>query len=107
MEIAERIDYLVKELCHGNGKEFAATAGLNYTSLSKWRHKERKPTYAGLEKILAAYPEVRREWLVDGKGKPFLGERIAPKTAEKRIVERLEALEKKLDDLLAMMSKFR
>lgn len=107
MEISERIDYLVRELCHDNGKVFAERLGIQESSVSKWRHGAREPRYATLEKILSEYPEVRREWLIDGKGKPFLGRRVIKRTSDAKIAERLAALEKKMDEVLAELAKFR
>ena len=104
MEIADRIDYLVKELAHDNARLFAKKAGVPESSVSKWRRGEREPKSASMEKILAAYPEVRREWLVHGKGKPILGEKVPE---DSRIVARLDALEKKMDAVLALLEKYR
>jgi hypothetical protein len=106
MEIAERIDYLVKELTCDNGRAFALKVGMPDSSVSKWRNGSRKPSRMAMEKILAAYPEVRREWLVDGKGQPFVGKRI-PKDITRELMERVDALGKKMDRILDMMEKFR
>lgn len=107
MTMAERVDYLVRELACDNAAAFAEKCGVPGTSLSKWRHGARTPSRTAVEKILAAYPEVRREWLAEGKGKPFLGTKIVPKAAEGRIMDRLDALEKKLEEVLSIVSRYR
>jgi len=106
MEIAERIDYLVNELTYNNGRAFAGKTGLPESSVSKWRKGVRHPSREAMEKILAAFPEVRREWLVDGNGQPFVGKRI-PKDITRELMERVDALGKKMDRILDMMEKFR
>ena len=106
MEIAERIDYLVKELAGDNARAFADKVGVPSTSVSKWRRGARVPGRAVLDKILATYPEVRREWLLEGKGRPLMGKRI-PKDVAQELMERLDALGKKMDRILDMMEKFR
>lgn len=107
MTMAERVDYLVRELACDNAAAFAEKCGVPVTSLSKWRHGARTPSRTAVENILAAYPEVRREWLAEGNGKPFLGTRIVPNAAEKRIMDRIEALEKKLDEVIEVVSRYR
>jgi len=105
MNIAERIDYLVKELAYDNGKLFSEKVGIPITSVSKWRHGARIPRRDVLEKILAAYPEVRREWLFEGKGAPLLKKRRVEMSADTymAIEKRLDGLERQIEDLLRMM----
>lgn len=106
MEIAERIDYLVNELTYNNGRAFALKIKMPDSSVSKWRNGSRKPSRMAMEKILAAYPEVRREWLIDGKGQPFVGRRV-PKDMTRELLDRVESLDEKVSRILEMMEKFR
>lgn len=105
MGIAERIDYLVKELAGDNARVFAQKIGVQATSVSKWRNGVRKPNRAAMDKILATYPEVRREWLIDGNGKPFTGRRI-PKDIASEIMERLDKIEETAKKIVSMLEKF-
>lgn len=105
MEIAERIDYLVKELAGDNGREFAKRTGMPESSVSKWRNGVRKPNRAAMDKILASYPEIRREWLIDGNGRPFTGRRI-PKDIASEIMERLDKIEETAEKIVSMLEKF-
>ena len=108
MTPAERIDFLVKELAYDNAKAFAAKCGIPIFSLSKWRHGERVPSIASLEKILQAYPEVRRDWLLYEKGKPMLGVPVRGETKELReIKERVENLEKMVVEMRKELEKWR
>ena len=100
----ERIDYLIKELASNNAKYFAQKCGINVTSMSKVRKGSLGITRY-VDRILSAYPEVRREWLVEGKGKPFLGEKVRTRSSDEKILKRLDALEKKMDELIAMVEE--
>ena len=107
MKISERIDHLVDILCHRNGKEFAKQAELSYTSLSMWRQNDRKPPYDALERILKAYPEVRREWLIEGKGKPLVTKRTRKRSTDEEIMKRLDEMDRRLDEVLSILQKYR
>ena len=104
MDTAQRIDFLVKALAFDNAKLFAEKVGVPPTSVSKWRHGARNPSYGMLERILAAYPEVRPEWLHDGKGMPMARRgtgRVDVGLAD--LQRRLGELERKMDEMIAMM----
>ena len=103
MGISERIDYLVKELAGDNGREFAKRTGMPESSVSKIRNGRRQAGHMTTDKILSAYPEVRREWLINGSGSPF-NENRRPTNAD--ILRRVESLEKDMEKLKSMMEKF-
>lgn len=108
MTPAERIDYLVKALAFDNGKAFAEKCGFPATSLSKWRNGARKPGRTVMEKILAAYPAVRREWLLEEIGDPIDGAKVELSASEAvEVAARLDRLEKKMDEVVAMLRRIR
>lgn len=72
MTPSERIDYLVNILAGNNAQTFADRTGIAKSKLSDLRHKSdgiKHATYYG--RILAAYPQVNREWLYYGEGRPL------------------------------------
>ena len=99
MTEAERIDHLVKVVAGNNARQFAETAGIRPESLSRARSGKNRPsTY--FERILAAYPDVSREWLYEGVGEPLKS------TAEKgEVVVRLEALEREVARLARLIEE--
>lgn len=108
MTTPERIDYLVKTLAFDSGKVFAQKCGVPETSLSKWRNGARTPSHAALEKILATYPSVRREWLYDGTGDPVETHRIQLTPGEAAdVAARLERLEKMIGDVVEILRDIR
>lgn len=104
MTIAERIDYLVRELAYDNAKVFASRCGLPITSLSKWRHGDRVPRLENLDKMVEAYPEIRSQWLFYGKGQPFWG---VPTNTAVELKERVEKLEKMVGEMMRELEKYR
>ena len=106
MTAPERIDYLIKELASNNAKYFAQKCEINVTSMSKVR-KGLLGISRYVDRIVTAYPEVRREWLVDGKGKPFLGEKVRTRSSDAKILRRLDKLEAKMDEIMAILEKYR
>lgn len=69
MNEAERIDYLIKTLEGNNARAFADKAGIRTDTLSRARNGRVRPSIL-YTRILAAYPDVRKEWLVNGEGEP-------------------------------------
>lgn len=102
--LAERIDLVIREMESDNAKAFSEKTGINVFSLSKWRHGERVPNRKHLDKILRAYPMIQEEWMIEGKGKPFIGKRAIATNEE--ILERLDSLDKKLDDIMSVLAQY-
>lgn len=97
MTEAERIDHLVKVVAGNNARRFAEKTGIRPESLSRARNGRNRPsTY--FERILAAYPDVSREWLYEGVGDPLKS------TAERsEVLVRLEALEREVARLARLI----
>lgn len=102
MNESQRIDYLIKLLAGNNARVFANMTGIRTDSLSRIRNGKGKPSLY-FEKILAAYPEVERDWLYYGKGEALRGEK-----EKGEILAKLESLERevaRLADLLESVAK--
>lgn len=69
MTESERLDYLIKVLSGNNARNFALKAGIRPDSLSRVRNGKGNPSFY-FERILAAFPDVEREWLYTGVGSP-------------------------------------
>ena len=67
MNDSEKLEYLIKHLEGGNMKAFSRKTGITYTTLSRIRSGEFRIA-SRTEKILEAYPEINRNWLLTGKG---------------------------------------
>ena len=103
MNDQERIDYLILALTANNAKEFARRVGIGTPTLSRLRHGERQlRNYHA--KILAAFPQVNEDWLLRGEGEP-IKKREEPNY--RALITRLGRLEKKVDELIALMEKCR
>lgn len=69
MSEADRIRHIIKSLEGGVAAAFAKKIGVSLPTVSKMQNGKigiRKH----IEKILKAYPNVRREWLMTGEGYP-------------------------------------
>jgi hypothetical protein len=76
--VNERINQMVEYFHKGNKSAFAKAAGISNQSLGEIvGARQSAPSFAALQKIIAAFPEVRIEWLVMGRG-----EMLPPKPAE-------------------------
>jgi hypothetical protein len=63
--IASMVDYFHK----GNKSAFSKTVGISNQSLGEIvGTRQSAPSFAALQKILSAFPQVRAEWLVLGHG---------------------------------------
>lgn len=69
MTESKRIDYLIEVLESGNGAKFGERIGAHKTSISAMR-KGTRGIRLWVDKIIRAYPNVRREWLTTGEGYP-------------------------------------
>lgn len=102
MTESERVDYLIKVLCGNNARNFALKAGIRPDSLSRVRNGKGTPSFY-FERILAAFPDVEREWLYTGAGVPLIRER-----EKGEILAKLDALEKevkRLNEMVARLAK--
>lgn len=76
--VNERVNQMVEHFHKGNKSAFAKAAGISNQSLGEIvGARQSAPSFAALQKILNAFPEVRIEWLVMGKG-----EMLLPKSAQ-------------------------
>ena len=69
MTEAERIEFIIQVLESGNGSAFGKKIGVSPATASKMR-KGQIGFRLNKEGILAAYPQIRREWLETGEGYP-------------------------------------
>lgn len=102
MTDSERVDYLIKVLAGNNARDFAVKAGIRPDSLSRVRNGKGTPSFY-FERILAAFPDVEREWLYTGVGVPLKWER-----EKGEILAKLDALEnevKRLNEMVARLAK--
>lgn len=98
----ERLDYLIKVLSGNNARAFALKAGIRPDVLSRVRHGKGTPSFY-FERVLAAFPEVSRDWLYSGEGEPLLAEK-----EKSEVVARLESLEnevRKLRELIMEIAR--
>lgn len=66
---SERIEFIIQTLESGNGAAFGKKIGVSPATVSKMR-KGQVGFRLNKEGILAAYPNIRREWLETGEGYP-------------------------------------
>lgn len=67
--VSERIAQMVEYFRKGNKSAFAKAVGISNQSLGEIvGSRQSAPSFAALQKILLAFPEVRIEWLVLGQG---------------------------------------
>lgn len=67
--VSERIAQMVEHYAKGNKSAFAKAVGISNQSLGEIvGSRKSAPSFAALQKICIAFPEVRMEWLVMGKG---------------------------------------
>lgn len=94
-----RIDTLIKILEGDNAKAFSTMTGIPESSICRIRKGSGKPA-AYFERILSAYPQVRRVWLYTGDGEP---------TKEKRdkgeLLLKMESLEREVRRLSGLVDE--
>lgn len=70
--ITERFNYLIKFFAFGEVKPFARTIDIPYSTLHRQlKNQDDKLLLKIAPNVMLAYPSVRREWLLAGKGEPF------------------------------------
>ena len=70
-DIGQRINELIFRL-NKNQSSFAKSIGVTQTAVYSTVHGKTKPRYEFMESILLAYPNISKEWLMEGKGEMFL-----------------------------------
>lgn len=98
MTPAERISFLVSYLEKGNATAFAEKCGIHPAALSRIRNdKYPAKTYYG--RILTTYPEIRKSWLLEGEGEPFLVK------SDDSILSEIKALRREVARLSELIEK--
>lgn len=103
MTETERIDILVDRLAGGNAARFARSCDIRPDSLCKIRKGQGNPR-SYFPRILSAHPEVRREFLEEGKGYPLTTDKASIESRLDDIEKRLSALEKLGDKIFGFLS---
>jgi hypothetical protein len=70
-DIGQRINELIFRL-NKNQSSFAKSIGVTQTAVYSTVHGKTKPRYEFIESILLAYPNINKEWLMEGKGEMFV-----------------------------------
>ena len=99
MTPSERIDYLIKTLEGDNASAFARRIGARKDTMSRARNGLIRPAVL-YKKILEGYPQVRRAWLVDGRGEPMYEDQ-----EKGEVLMKVEALEKEVRALRRAIEK--
>ena len=60
---------------------FAETLGIQRSGVTHLLEGRNKPSFAFIQKMMTAYPELNYEWLILGKGRPYKGDKGADHTA--------------------------
>jgi len=95
--VNERIKMLVEHFAKGNKSAFARAVGISNQSLAEiLGARQSAPSFAALQKILTAFPQVRMEWFVFGRVPMLQDEEIqvpietkAPEYATREQVQKL------------------
>lgn len=67
-ELSERLHRVREELCGGSNKEFAERLGVSRQYASAICTGHARPKAETLERLLEVFPQVRRQWLLQGEG---------------------------------------
>lgn len=71
MDVSDRIAYLQSH--YGlNNREFAERVEIQPSAVAHLLNRRNAPSYAVICSILEAFPEVRAEWFLLGRGEPFV-----------------------------------
>ena len=97
MTDAEKITTLIDLLENGAVSKFANKCGIRPDVLSRAKNSSRRQRTI-FPRILQAYPNVRKEWLILGEGEPLLD-------MPKPTVSEIEALTKSINRLALAMEK--
>lgn len=72
-ELSERLHRVREELCGGSNKDFAERLGVSPQYASAICTGHARPKAETLERLLEAFPQVRRAWLLQGEGEMLSG----------------------------------
>jgi len=95
----QRIDSLIKILEGDNAKAFATKTGIPESSLCRLRKGKGRPA-SYFDKVLSAYPVVRKRWLYFGTGEP-----LKEKDEKGAVLLKLESLEKEVKRLSSVIER--
>lgn len=84
MTISSRIDRFIKHLGITR-TAFAKSCGINPSSMSQMLNKRTTPYPSTINRILARYPQLNREWLMSGNG-DMICEVMVPVTVKDRMI---------------------
>lgn len=99
MTPSERIDHLVRMLEGNNARVFAEKTNIPPSSLCRVRKGIGNPeTY--FNRILAAYPQVRKQWLFSATGEP-----LKEKKEKGEVLAKIESLEKEVRRLAGLIEE--
>lgn len=102
MTEAERIDFLIQELEGNNAAEFARKINISRATVSKMR-KGQVGIRLNIDSILAAYPQIKKDWLKTGEGYPGdLSVELVKTHYDAKIVK----LESLVDYLITQLKKY-
>jgi len=96
MGFPERLRELRKRLGLSQ-KEFAEKLGVHLMTISRYERGKITPSYKFLELLEKTF-NVNPEWLLKGKGEPFLDKYLIKELLEKQLEEELEKLSKIIVD---------
>lgn len=94
--LVNRIQLVIDIKTGGNVAQFSRVTGLSQGFIHRIKDKAQRKT---LMAILYAYPDIDKDWLISGLGKPPVIEK------EKNVNELLEVLDKKVTNLSKAVHK--
>jgi transcriptional regulator with XRE-family HTH domain len=104
-EIGSRIKELMFRL-ELNQTAFAESIGVSQTAIVKIINKQSKPRFSLLEAICEKYPQVSKDWLMNGTGEIFKNSTIEkPSNSDGYLQEYLRKLEERFEKLLHQKDK--
>jgi transcriptional regulator with XRE-family HTH domain len=106
--VNERIVILIKELTKGNKSEFARLIGISNQSLSEIvGSRQSAPSFATLQKLFIAFPQVSMPWLILGKEAMIVENHKVATTKEGETIDSLQSRLKLLtEDAYAEFEKY-
>jgi hypothetical protein len=99
MSEIDRINYLIDTLAGGNARRFAEACEIRPDCLSRIRNGKGVPSFY-FPRIMHGYPDVQKDWLYTGEGKPLKS------TAEKDVLAaKLDTLTAEVRELSELLRK--
>lgn len=100
MESNERIRAIVNELFAGNVAQFAIELGKEKPTVYKWL--EKPVGYGVLKQVLEHFPQINREWLINGRGDMFSQ---PPQDIVEKLLEENSKLLEQVRDLTGIIQR--